>query len=187
MILDTPLAVGVITGAFRLSELARDEAEVLKVATPSAVMGGPDQLRGTEHLHDRSVGQEIMFSPQRDNGVTQAGGTTGGSDSQGLTALAQTIIAWNRVLKQKLTQLRSGVFLIKQLDRDIDENAMGIIELKLMHSRALEKRPGPWRETWDVEYFLKALEEIYAVSEVDKFSDASVVWRALMTTLQSSV
>ena len=194
MILDTPLAVGVITGAFRLSELARDEAEVLKVATPSAVMGGPDQLRGTEHLHDRSVGQEIMFSPQRDNGVTQAGGTTGGSDSQGLTASAQTIIAWNRVflqveafVKQKLTQLRSGVFLIKQLDRDIDENAMGIIELKLMHSRALGKRPGPWRETWDVEYFLKALEEIYAVSEVDKFSDASVVWRALMTTLQSSV
>jgi hypothetical protein len=68
-----------------------------------------------------------MFSPQRDNGVTQAGGTTGGSDSQGLTALAQTIIAWKRVfpqveafVKQKLTQLRSGVFLIKQLDRDID-------------------------------------------------------------------
>ena len=51
-----------------------------------------------------------------------------------------------------------------------------------MHSRALEKRPGPGRETWDVEYFLKALEEIYAVSEVDKFSEPAGVWRALMTT-----
>jgi len=42
-------------------------------------------------------------------------------------------------------------------------------------------------ETWDVEYFLKALEEIYAVSEVDKFSDACGVWRALMAKLQSTV
>ena len=81
----------------------------------------------------------------------------GGDDSQGLTALAQTIIAGKPVhlqgaritpaqveafVKQKRTQLRSG---------DIDKNAMSIIELKLMHSRTLEKRPGPWRETWDVE------------------------------------
>ena len=48
-------------------------------------------------------------------------------------------------------QLRSGVFLLAQLDADIDENAMAIIELKL--------EPGPWRKTWDVQYFLKALED----------------------------
>jgi hypothetical protein len=44
-----------------------------------------------------------------------------------------------------------------------------------MHSRAILARPGPWRETWDVENFLKALEEIYAVLEVDKFAKAEGV------------
>ena len=58
---------------------------------------------------------------------------------------------------------------------------MVIIELKLVHSRALQQRSGPWRETWDVEYFLKAWEKIYAVSEVDKFAKAEGVWRAVMT------
>jgi hypothetical protein len=37
---------------------------------------------------------------------------------------------------------------------------MSIIEW-LANSRALERKPGPWRETWDVEYFLKALEEVF--------------------------
>ena len=55
------------------------------------------------------------------------------------------------------------------MDADIHENAMAIIKLKLEHSRAIKQRPGSWHETWDVEYFLKALEEqISAVSEVDK-------------------
>ena len=50
-------------------------------------------------------------------------------------------------MDHKRVQLRSGVFLLAQLDADIDENAMAIIELKL------QQRPGPWRKTWDVEYF----------------------------------
>ena len=61
MVPDTPLAAGVIRGAFRISEHARDGTEVLDVSTPSTVTGGPDQLRGIEHLHDRSVGQGIMW------------------------------------------------------------------------------------------------------------------------------
>ena len=40
MVPDTPFAAGVVRGAFRLSELARDESEVLEVATPSAITGG---------------------------------------------------------------------------------------------------------------------------------------------------
>jgi hypothetical protein len=56
-----------------------------------------------------------------------------------------------------------------------------------VHSRAILARPGPWRETWDVEYFLKALEEIYAVSEVDKFAKVEGVWRALMTEFQKTL
>jgi hypothetical protein len=107
-----------------------------------------------------------------------------------MQALAQSAIAGKSVFLQgakispaqvaefvanKKKQLRSGVFLIEQLDADIDENAMAIIELKLVHSRALLAKPGPWREKWDVEYFLKA------VSEVDKFAKAEGVWRALIT------
>jgi hypothetical protein len=38
-----------------------------------------------------------------------------------------------------------------------------------------------------VEYFLKALEEIYAVSEVDKFARAEGVWRAVMSCFQKSL
>jgi len=67
------------------------------------------------------------------------------------------------------------------LDADIDHRA------EVEHSRAIQQRPDPWRETWDVEYFLKALEEIYAVSEVDKFAKAEGVWRALMTDFQKSL
>ena len=79
-------------------------------------------------------------------------------------------------MKQKRIQLRSGVFLLSQLDGDIDKNAMSIIELKLANSRALERKPGPWREIWDVEYFLKALKEVFAKEEVDKFSEPAGVW-----------
>ena len=138
MVPDTPLAAGVIRVSFRLSEHARDGTEVLEVATPSTVTGGPDQLRGVEHLHDRSVGQGIMLSPQRDPVVTKSDTTTRGSESQGLTALAQTIIGGKPVflrgaritlaeveafVSQKRTQLRSNVFLLTQLDADIDGNA----------------------------------------------------------------
>ena len=55
--------------------------------------------------------------------------------------------------------------MLSQLDGDIDKNAMSIIELKLANSRALERKPGLWRETWNVEYFLKALEEVFAKEE----------------------
>ncbi len=58
---------------------------------------------------------------------------------------------------------------------------MAIIELKLVHSRAQALKPGPRRQNWDVEYFLKALEEIYAMSDVDKFAKAEGVWRAVVT------
>jgi len=52
-----------------------------------------------------------------------------------------------KFVDHKKVQLRSGVFLLAQLEADIDENTMAINELKLV----------------------KALEEIYAVSEVNNF------------------
>lgn len=62
-------------------------------------------------------------------------------------------------------------FLLALLDADIDKNAIAMIELMLEHSKALQVRPGPWRETWNVEYFLKALEENYVTDAVDKVAD----------------
>lgn len=50
-----------------------------------------------------------------------------------------------RFVIQKRVQLRSGTFLLAQLDADIDANAMAMIELKLEHTKALIARPGPWR------------------------------------------
>jgi hypothetical protein len=38
-----------------------------------------------------------------------------------------------------------------------------------------------------VDYFLKALEGIYRVYEVDKFAKAEDVWRALMTEFQKTL
>jgi hypothetical protein len=38
-----------------------------------------------------------------------------------------------------------------------------------------------------VEYFLKALEEIYAISDVDKFAKAEGVWRAVVTEFQKTL
>ena len=71
----------------------------MEVSIPSTTTGGTDQLRGTEHVHDRSIkvqeraaGQGIMLSPIRDPVAARAGSTAGGIESQGLTALAQTII-----------------------------------------------------------------------------------------------
>ena len=86
---------------------------------------------------------------------------------------------------QKKVQLRSGVFLLAQLDADIDANAMAMIELKLENSKALAMKPGPWRLKWDVEYFLKALEEIYAIDIVDKFADEPGIWRTLVDSLKN--
>ena len=145
---DTLIVQGALRGAFRVSEHARDQSEVMEMSTPSTITGGPDQLRGTEHVHDRTikvqeraVGQGVMLSPIRDP-VVAAGLIAGGSESQGLTALAQTIIGGKPVflrgakftppevetfVSQKRTQLRSGVFVLLQLYGDIDENAMSMI------------------------------------------------------------
>ncbi len=38
-----------------------------------------------------------------------------------------------------------------------------------------------------MEYFLKALEKIYAMSDVDKFAKAEGVWRAVVTEFQKTL
>jgi hypothetical protein len=60
------------------------------------------------------------------------------------------------------------------LDADIDANAMAMIELNLENSKALE-------------YFHKALEEIYAIDVVDKFADEPGIWRTLVDSFHIKV
>jgi len=116
--------------------------------------------------------------------------------SHGLTTLTQNAISGKAIhligaritpeevkkfVIQKKVQLHSGVFLLPQLDADIDENAMAMIELNFENSKALATRPGPWRKTWDVEYFLKALEEVYAIDVVD----VPGIWMTLVESLKN--
>ncbi len=41
---------------------------------------------------------------------------------------------------------------------------------------------GPWRKNWDVELFLRALEEVYAVNPIDKFAQPRKIWRGMEYT-----
>ena len=52
-----------------------------------------------------------------------------------------------------------------------------MIELKIGHSKVMQDNPGAWRETWDVELFLIALEEVYAANPIDKFAQPQENWR----------
>jgi hypothetical protein len=120
----------------------------------STAMASPevrsDQVHGA--AQDRGVGSGMMLSPQRESSGQKADLTVLGAGVQGMQALAQSVISGKTVYLQgakitraqvanfvdrKRKQLRSGVFLIEQLDADIDENAMNIIDLKLVHSRAI--------------------------------------------------
>ena len=155
---------------------------------------------GDTRGEDRAVGAGIMLTPSRNPSSPLGFQDQGQPSSQGLTALTQNVISGKAVhligaritpedvkkfVIQKRVQLRSNMFLLAQLDADIDANAMAMIELKLENSKALANRPGPWRLKWDVEYFLKALEEIYAIDVVDKFADEPGIWRTLVDSLKS--
>ena len=41
----------------------------------------------------------------------------------------------------------------------------------------MQDNPGPWHEKWDVDLFLRALEEVYAVNPIDKFAQPRDIWR----------
>jgi hypothetical protein len=145
-------------------------ARVRDSPTMGSTEARSDPVRGK--AQERAVRARMMLSPQRETIGHQTELGALGSGAHGLQALAQTVIAGKTVYLQgvkitpgqvakfvdhKRVQLRSRVFLLAQLDADFDESAMAIIELKLEHFRAMLQRPGPWRKTWVVEYFLRKL------------------------------
>jgi hypothetical protein len=170
------------------------------IAEPRRDVFAGGEPRGDTRGEDRAVGAGIMLTPSRHPTFPLGFQDQAQSSTQGLTALTQNVISGKAIhligaritpeevkkfVFQKRVQLRSGMFLLAQLDADIDANAMAMIELKLENSKALVTRPGPWRRTWDVEYFLKALEEIYAIDVVDKSVDEPGIWRTLADSLRN--
>ena len=116
-----------------------------------------DHSRGS--TQDRGVGAGLMLSPQRESSDQRS---ALGGEALGMHALAQTVIAGKTVYLQgvkispaqvvkfvdhKREQLRSGVFLLAQLDADIDENAMAIIENipgRSSRDQVRGLKPGTW-------------------------------------------
>ena len=100
-------------------------------------MGSPEVRCDHSHgsAQDRGVGAGLMLSPQWESSGQQADLSALGGGALGMHALAQTVIAGKTVYLQgakispaqvakfvdnKKMQLRSGVFLLAQLDTDID-------------------------------------------------------------------
>ena len=116
-----------------------------------------DQSRGS--TQDRGVGAGMMLSPQRESSGQKADLSALGGGALGMHALAQTVIAGKTVYLQgakispaqvvvdnKKVQLRSGVFLLAQLDADIDENADG------NHRAEVDGAPAETRSHWEIDY-----------------------------------
>ena len=56
----------------------------------------------------------------------------------------------------------------------IDPRAMMVIKIKIATSRKLRENPSnDWQNEWDMETFLKALEEVFAESDSDRFETAT--------------
>ena len=118
------------------------------------------EFTGDTRGKERAVRAGIMLTPSRLQSSPLGFQDSGQSSSQGLTALTQNVISEKAIhligarispedvkkfVVQKRVQLRSGVFLLAQLDADMGANAMAMIELKLENSKAFATRPGPWR------------------------------------------
>ena len=157
------------------------------------IVGGGTALVGSP-MGDRVVGSDIPTTPLRGTSSQEVEpkkppveGT-----SEGNPAIAQRMISGPPVyltgslvtpaqvrlfVEHTRTKLRARTFLMDQLDADIDKAAMQMIVLKIAHSKMMQDNPGPWREKWDVDLFLRALEEVYAVNSIDKFAQPREIWR----------
>ena len=144
-------------------------------------------------MGDRAVGSGIPMTPLRGTSAQEVESKKPPVEgtSEGLTTIAQQMISDPPVyltgslvtsahvrlfVEHTRTKLRARTFLMDQLDADIDK-AMQMIELKIAHSKVMQDNPGPWRKTWNVELFLRALEEVYAVNPIDKFAQPKEIWR----------
>jgi hypothetical protein len=157
------------------------------------VVGDETSLVGSP-MGDRAVGSGIpmtpMWGPSLQDLEPKKPPVEG--TSEGLTTIAQQMISGPPVyltgslvtpaqvslfVKHTRTKLRARTFLMDQLDADIDKAAMQMIELKIAHFKVMQDNPGPLRKNWDVDLFLRALEEVYAVNPIDKIAQPREIWR----------
>ena len=157
------------------------------------IMGGGAAHAGSQ-MGEQAIGTGIPMTPLRESssqpGDPKKPAVEG--TSEGLTAIAQQMISGPVVyltgslvtpaqvrlfVEHTRTKLRARTFMVDQLDADIDKATMQMIVLKIGHSKVMQDNSGPWRDTWDVVLFLKALEEVYAVDTVDKFAQPREIWR----------
>ena len=59
-----------------------------------------------------------------------------------------------------------------------------MIEFKIASSRTLRENPSSdWRKEWNMDTFLKALEEVYSVEPADRFMETGSIWQAIALDL----
>jgi hypothetical protein len=167
-----------------------DPAGKLSMDTPY-VGGAPaesrreGELMGDTRGEDRAVGAGIMLTPSRLQSSPLGFQDQGQSSTQGLTALTQNVISGKVVhlIGARITPESAEESAAALRRHRHERNGHDRVEAR--NSKALATRPGPWRRTWDVEYFVIALEEIYAIDVVDKFADEPGIWRTLVESLKN--
>ena len=84
-----------------------------------------------------------------------------------------------------VTQLSQyGTFDARMLPTAISERSWIMIGFKIASSRTLHKNPAyDWRKDWNMDTFLKALEEVYAVEPADRFMETGSIWQAIALDL----
>jgi len=74
--------------------------------------------------------------------------------------------------EQQRTQLEASTFDARTLTTAISKKSWIIIGFKIASSRTLRKNPASdWRKDWNMDTFLKALEEVSAVEPKDRFME----------------
>ena len=83
-------------------------------------------------------------------------------------------------VQHQRTQLEAGTFAARTLTTTISERSWIMIGFKIASSRTLRENPAnDWRKDWNMDTFLKALEEVYWVEPADRFMETGSIWQAI--------
>jgi hypothetical protein len=142
------------------------------------------------------LGSNIPMSPKGGATLRQAstGSSQGGNaESLTMTAIARSMITGKaavlngaQITKTQVKkwiesvrlQLETNTFDPAMLPTIIDPRAMMVIKIKIATSRTLrENLSSDWPNEWDMETFLKALEEVFSEQDSDRFETATSLWK----------
>ena len=87
-------------------------------------------------------------------------------------------------VQHQRTQLEAGTFDARTLTTTISERSWIMIGFKIAPSHTLRENPASdWRKVWNMDTFLKALEEVCAVEPKDRFMETGSIWQAICLDL----